>query len=158
MWSERPLAAPATLGPALRERVRFLARRRAAAEAATLAGADIAVLASDGVAPAPAPLVRAIAAGAVPVASRLRAYEELLADGERGLLFEPRDVVTFAAQLERLIDDPGCASGCERRRPLRAQLSCERVSTSSSRCTRSSPPGATTAAAQRSRAASHHGG
>jgi hypothetical protein len=39
------------------------------------------------------------------VASRLPAYEEALGDGERGLLFEPGDAETLAAQLDRLIDD-----------------------------------------------------
>jgi hypothetical protein len=41
----------------------------------------------------------------VPVASRLEVYEETLRDGEAGLLFEPNDVVTLGAQIERLIVD-----------------------------------------------------
>ena len=60
--------------------------------------------------PAPSPGPRFCArrcAGAVPVASRLPVYEEVLRDGERGLLFEPRDADVLAAQLSRLIDDPG---------------------------------------------------
>ena len=44
-----------------------------------LAGADVLVAASDGVAPAPGLIARAQAAGAVPVASRLAVYEEMLA-------------------------------------------------------------------------------
>ena len=52
--------------------------------------ADIVVAASVGQAPAPGVLVRALGAGAVPVAARLPAYEEVLRDGELGLLFEPR--------------------------------------------------------------------
>ena len=40
----------------------------------------------------------------IPVASRLPQYEEALADGDRGLLFEPRDTDTLAAQLTRLIE------------------------------------------------------
>ena len=40
-----------------------------------------------------------------PVASRLPVYEEVLRDGERGLLFEPREADVLAAQLSRLIDD-----------------------------------------------------
>jgi predicted metal-dependent phosphoesterase TrpH len=46
----------------------------------------------------------------VPVASRLPQYEELMLDGELGPLFEPRDAVTLAAQLERLLSDPGLVS------------------------------------------------
>jgi predicted metal-dependent phosphoesterase TrpH len=48
----------------------------------------------------------------VPVASRLPQYEEALADGDRGLLFEPRDTDTLAAQLARLVED----------QPLRSKL------------------------------------
>ena len=71
-----------------------------------LASADVVVCASNGVAPAPGLLVRALGAGAVPVAARLAVYEEVLREGERGLLFEPRDVETLAGQLRRLVDDP----------------------------------------------------
>ena len=69
--------------------------------------------ASNGVAPAPQMLLRALAGGAVPVASRLPLYEEVLGDGDLGLLFEPRDADTLAAQLARLVADA----------PLRKQLS-----------------------------------
>jgi len=41
----------------------------------------------------------------VPVASRLPVYEEALGDGDLGLLFEPRDLQTLAAQLTRLVRD-----------------------------------------------------
>src|SRR5919197_1046906 len=68
-------------------------------------GADVAVAASAGLSPAPQHVMRAVAGGAVPVASRLPVYEEVLAYGERGLLFEPRDTATLASQLERLIAD-----------------------------------------------------
>ena len=67
--------------------------------------ADLLVAASDGVAPAPGLIVRAQAAGAVPVASRLAVYEEALGDGEAGLLFEPNDLETLTAQLGRLVVD-----------------------------------------------------
>jgi predicted metal-dependent phosphoesterase TrpH len=46
-----------------------------------------------------------MAGGAVPVASRLPQYEEALGHGDRGLLFEPRDTDTLAAQLARLVGD-----------------------------------------------------
>src|SRR4029079_13316023 len=45
--------------------------------------------------------------GAVSVFSRPPQYEELVRDGELGPLFEPRDALTLAAQLERLLRDPG---------------------------------------------------
>ncbi len=105
VFSSRPLTAPATLGRALRERVRFVdARERTEAE--VLASADIAVVASEGLRPLPGILVRAVAAGAVPVASRLAAYEELLCEGHYGLEFEPGDVQTLGAHLTALLDDP----------------------------------------------------
>jgi glycosyltransferase involved in cell wall biosynthesis len=127
VWSARPLATPATLGRALRERVRFVDAGEQPEEA-VLRDADIAVLASDGVRPTPAVLVRAIAAGAVPVASRLPAYAELLGDGEHGLAFEPGDADTLAAHLRHLISEPKLI---ERQRAttrrLRASFSWSRV-------------------------------
>jgi predicted metal-dependent phosphoesterase TrpH/glycosyltransferase involved in cell wall biosynthesis len=74
-------------------------------EAAVLASADIVVAASVGQAPAPGLLVRALGAGAVPLAARLPAYEEILREGDLGLLFEPGDAETLTAQLTRLLTD-----------------------------------------------------
>ena len=71
-------------------------------EDAVLAEADVVVAASLGQAPAPGLIVRALGAGAVPVVTRLPAYEELLGDGDLGLRFEAGDVDVLAAQLERL--------------------------------------------------------
>jgi predicted metal-dependent phosphoesterase TrpH len=96
---------------AIRDRVRFVGPEHGS-EAQHLAAADIVVAASNGVAPAPQMLLRAMAGGAVPVASRLPLYEEVLGDGDLGLLFEPRDADTLAAQLARLVAET----------PLRTQL------------------------------------
>jgi glycosyltransferase involved in cell wall biosynthesis len=95
----------------LRERVSFLEPGHADSDA-VLEGADVVVLASAGGLPAPGLALAAIGARAVPLASRLDVYEEVLGDGERGLLFEPGDVDTLAAQLARLAGD----------RPLRERL------------------------------------
>ena len=105
MLSARGASASTPLRAELRARVRFLSPPEAD-EQRLLERADVIVCASDGLAPAPGLLLRAIAAGAVPIASRLPAYEEALGDGERGLLFEPGDVDTLAGQLGRLVDDP----------------------------------------------------
>jgi glycosyltransferase involved in cell wall biosynthesis len=105
VWATRPLAAPATLGRVLRERVRFLDAGQMS-EAEALHGAGAVALASEGIRTTPGTLLRAVAARAVPVASRLPAYEELLAEGRRGLVFEPGDAQTLAAQLERLLREP----------------------------------------------------
>ena len=72
-----------------------------------LASADIVVAASSGALPQPGLLARAGAAGAAVVASRLAVYEEVIGDGERGLLFAPREISTLAAQISRLLDDDG---------------------------------------------------
>src|SRR4029450_11798421 len=56
-------------------------------------------------------VLRAMAGGAVPVVSRLPQYEELLRDGELGLLFEPPAAPPLAAQLERLLREPDLLSG-----------------------------------------------
>jgi predicted metal-dependent phosphoesterase TrpH/glycosyltransferase involved in cell wall biosynthesis len=107
IWQRDPASAPPpTLSRRLRERV-TLAGPADGSEAQHLARATIAVAASAGTAPAPQLVLRCMAGGAVPVVARLPQYEELLADGELGLLFEPRDALTLAAQLERLLRDPG---------------------------------------------------
>jgi glycosyltransferase involved in cell wall biosynthesis/histidinol phosphatase-like PHP family hydrolase len=103
VWSRERGIQP-TLPRAIRDRVRFTSPADGT-EAQALASADIMVAASSGTAPAPQLLFRAMAGGAVPVASRLPTYEEALADGERGLLFEVRDALTLAGQLERLVSD-----------------------------------------------------
>jgi glycosyltransferase involved in cell wall biosynthesis len=95
-----PGGATPTLRGELRQRVRIVSEGERAATA------DVVVAASLGTIPAPGNLLRGLGAGAVPLAARLPAYEEVLAEGELGLLFEPGDVETLAAQLERLIVDP----------------------------------------------------
>jgi len=97
----------------LRDRIEVLTAEETTEEQ-VLAGADVVVAASVGQAPAPGVLVRALGAGAVPVAARLPAYEEVLREGELGLLFEPADVYTLTAQLERLLADAELRRGLER--------------------------------------------
>jgi glycosyltransferase involved in cell wall biosynthesis len=96
------VAGPVGLPAGLRDRVRF-AEPGEGARATVLADADVLVLASSGALPAPGLALAAIAAGVVPLASRIEVYGEVLADGERGLLFEPGDVEVLGAQLRRLI-------------------------------------------------------
>jgi len=108
-WEIRVLSArgpssSTALRADLRARVRFL--EPATPEAELLAGADVLVAASDGAAPAPGLVLRAIAAGVVPLASSLAVYEEVTGEAEHGLLFGARDVETLSAQLRRLIADP----------------------------------------------------
>jgi glycosyltransferase involved in cell wall biosynthesis len=126
VFSPRPLAVPATLGRAVRDRVDFV---DGSADADVLASADVIVLASEGVRPVPWTLVRALAAGVTPVASRLPVYEELLADGKHGYVFEPGDVETLAAHLARvLLADPRVREGRPaRERELGAKFSWSRV-------------------------------
>jgi predicted metal-dependent phosphoesterase TrpH/glycosyltransferase involved in cell wall biosynthesis len=112
VWSRLPGGDPAIpIARAIRDRVRFVGPADGS-EAQYVGRADIVVAASSGVTPAPQLPFRAMAGGAVPVASRLPQYEEALADGDRGLLFEPRDTDTLAAQLARLVED----------QPLRSKL------------------------------------
>jgi glycosyltransferase involved in cell wall biosynthesis len=106
VWSPRPLAAMPALGRELRRRIEF-ADGPTVSEADVLARADVLVLASEGVRPAPGMLVRALAAGLVPVTARLSVYEELLAEGRYGFEFEPGDAETLSRQLARLIGDRG---------------------------------------------------
>jgi hypothetical protein len=105
VWSPRPLAPPATLSRALRERLEFVDADQMP-EAQALSRADVLVLASEGLRPVPGTLVRALAAGVLPIASRLGAYEELLGQGEYGFEFEPGDAQTLGSHLHRAIDEP----------------------------------------------------
>ena len=116
VWSRLPDPQPAVpLPKTIRDRVRFVGPETGS-QAQHMAAADLVVAASNGVAPAPQMLLRALGGGAVPVASRLPLYEEVLDEGELGLLFEPRDADTLAAQLTRLVGDS------ELRRTLAARV------------------------------------
>ncbi len=110
VFSPTGAAPTGALRSRLRDRLTLLSADDTT-ENEVLAQADVAVAASLGQAPAPGLLVRALGAGAVPVAARLPAYEEVLGDGELGLLFEPGDVDVLAGQLERLIREPEVALG-----------------------------------------------
>jgi glycosyltransferase involved in cell wall biosynthesis len=122
VWLPDPAAvsSPLQLPRRLRERVR-LTGPADGSEADHLARAAIAVAASPGAAPSPQLVLRALGAGAVPVVAQLPQYEELLDDGELGLLFQPRDATTLAAQLARLVSEPELlarfAGAGERARP-----------------------------------------
>jgi predicted metal-dependent phosphoesterase TrpH/glycosyltransferase involved in cell wall biosynthesis len=115
------------LGRPLRDRVEFTGPGDASL-AAVLRSADIFCAASTGIAPAAHLLLKAKAAGAVALASRIPVYEEVLEEGEEGLLFERGDVATFSAQLSRLARDPGLRDSLRRRcLAHRDQLGWERV-------------------------------
>src|SRR4051812_33555940 len=111
IWSRLPdPQPPVPLARAIRDRVRFIGPKNGS-QAQQLAAADIVVAASNGSAPAPQMLLRAMGGGAVPVASRLPLYEEVLDDGELGLLFEPRDVDTLAGGRARAARGGGGRGG-----------------------------------------------
>jgi glycosyltransferase involved in cell wall biosynthesis len=115
------------LRASLRERVRFAGPEEIGRDE-LLASADVVVCASDGQAPAPDLLLRALAAGAVPLAARLPVYEEVLGEGERGLFFEPGDAEALAEQLERLLGDGGLRDRLRAAaEPVRGELSWTRV-------------------------------
>jgi glycosyltransferase involved in cell wall biosynthesis len=112
----------------LQARVKFRTPGELAIDEA-LAAIDVLVVASDGAVPAPGLLLRGLNAGAVPLASRLAVYEEALDEGASGLLFEPRDIDTLAAQLQRLVADRTLLRRLHAAAaPARARLSWERVS------------------------------
>jgi glycosyltransferase involved in cell wall biosynthesis len=108
IWSARSSSTPPPLSRTLRDRITFL-DGETATEQDALAAADVVVLASDGLRPTPGTLIRALGAGTRVVTSRLPVYEEVLADGERGLLFEPGETETLTAHLERLTRPGGGA-------------------------------------------------
>jgi predicted metal-dependent phosphoesterase TrpH/glycosyltransferase involved in cell wall biosynthesis len=98
---------------ALRDRVHAVAPGTASPEA-LVAAADVACVTSGGPTAAPWVVRAALASGTVPVVSHIGIYRELVADGERGLLFGPGDVVTLAGQLERLVAEPALRHALER--------------------------------------------
>jgi predicted metal-dependent phosphoesterase TrpH/glycosyltransferase involved in cell wall biosynthesis len=102
-WRATVLTPAGVRTPALRSRLADRVEIVAGAETDVLAAADVVVAASAGQAPAPGLLVRALGAGAIPLASELPVYTEV-ADGH-GLLFPPADADVLAAQLQRLIED-----------------------------------------------------
>ena len=106
IWIEDPSVPSPRLNSRLSERVRILRPDQIAAED-VFAGAEVVVAASGGPQPAPSMIYAAFAAGAVPVASQIDVYEELLDpdDGERGLIFPCGDSLTLAGQIERLLRD-----------------------------------------------------
>jgi len=127
IWSAAPITVPSALGGRLRDRIELVDASRLT-ETQALARCEIAVLASEGIHPSPGTLLRALAAGVIPVASRLPVYEELLADGEYGLQFEPGDALTLASHLSRLISDPEARGAAhEKLRPLKRELTWRRV-------------------------------
>ena len=88
----------------LRDHVRYVTAEETS-EDELLQNADILVAASTGTEPQPALVGRAIAAGAVPLASGLSVYTDVVGEGERGLLFHARDPVALGGQLTRLLGD-----------------------------------------------------
>ena len=88
----------------LSERVRFVRPGTCSAES-LVSAADLVCAASGGSRPAPGLIRHAFNAGAIPVASRIDPYSELLGEEGVGLMFAVGDVITFAGQLERLVTD-----------------------------------------------------
>ena len=113
VFSPTGAAPTGALRSRLRDRLTLLSADDTT-ENEVLANADVVVAASLGQAPAPGLLVRALGAGAVPIAARLPAYEEVVGDG---LLFEPGDVDVLAGQLERAIREPALVERLREPRP-----------------------------------------
>jgi predicted metal-dependent phosphoesterase TrpH/glycosyltransferase involved in cell wall biosynthesis len=114
IWMPREEDLPPRLGRALREHVRFEGPATQSL-ADLLARADVLCAASSGVAPSAQLVLKSIAAGAVPIVTRIPVYEEVLRDGSDGLLFERGDVGVLAAQLARVIENPRLISSLRQR-------------------------------------------
>jgi predicted metal-dependent phosphoesterase TrpH/glycosyltransferase involved in cell wall biosynthesis len=100
-----PDATEMRIARRLRDRVHAVRSDEASPEQ-VIAGTDVLCVASGGPRPAPGLIRKSLAAGAIPVASYLPLYRELIGEGRRGLLFQPGDAMTLAGQLERLISEP----------------------------------------------------
>ena len=106
-------AASLRISRRLRERVEVIGPEQCD-PAELMARSDVAVAASGGPAPAPGVIRRALAAGAVPLVSRLPVYSELVREGELGPMFQPGDAETLAGQLTRLAEDPAALTAMRR--------------------------------------------
>jgi hypothetical protein len=106
VWIGDPAIATPRINRELARQVKFVRPGEVSSEQ-VIAGADIVCAASGGPRPAPGLIQQAFVAGAVPVASQISHYAELLEEQESGLMFPLGDEITFAAQLERLISSPG---------------------------------------------------
>jgi hypothetical protein len=95
-------AAELRVSRRIRERV-WVVGPRGADPDALIAAADVVCVASGGPRTAPRVVRKALATGAVPIASHIGIYEELTRDGELGLLFPPGDAITLAGQLGRVL-------------------------------------------------------
>jgi predicted metal-dependent phosphoesterase TrpH/glycosyltransferase involved in cell wall biosynthesis len=102
--TKSPSETPLRIARALRERIELVGPSAGSPEQ-LVAEADVLCAASGGPAPAPQLIRAALAGGAVPVVSRLPIYQELLGDGELGMMFVPGDVETMAGQIARLGTD-----------------------------------------------------
>jgi predicted metal-dependent phosphoesterase TrpH/glycosyltransferase involved in cell wall biosynthesis len=113
IWSPRADEVPPRIARALRERVRFTSGAEESLSS-VLARADVLCAASAGIAPSAQAVLKAIASGAVPLVARIPVYEEIVGDGDQGLLFERSDVTILSAQLARLIADDGLRDSLRR--------------------------------------------
>ncbi|HEX6116902.1 MAG TPA: PHP domain-containing protein [Solirubrobacterales bacterium] len=114
IWLERPAERPPVIPRAIRERVRICGPGDCA-PSELIGAADVLAVASGGSHAAPSLVREALASGTVTVASNIAVYNELLADGDAGLLFPPGDPVTLAGQLARLCGEEGLRRRLARR-------------------------------------------
>ncbi|MEN0015917.1 MAG: glycosyltransferase [Solirubrobacteraceae bacterium] len=105
VMSTRGPSATAPLPPELARQVTFLPAGDDAAEQDLLGWSDVAVFASDGAEPEPVGVVRAIAAGSVPIATRLAAHLEVIGQDDRGLRIDVRSPASIASSIEKLARD-----------------------------------------------------
>jgi predicted metal-dependent phosphoesterase TrpH/glycosyltransferase involved in cell wall biosynthesis len=114
IWLERPAERPPVIPKAIRDRV--VVRGPGDCEANELIdAADVLCVASGGPRAAPSLVRTALASKTITVASNIPVYNELLSDGDAGLLFPPGDPVTLAGQLARLCSEAGLRRRLARR-------------------------------------------
>jgi glycosyltransferase involved in cell wall biosynthesis len=94
----------------VRDRIKVIGPDQASL-AGLLSSSHVFCAASGGPSPAPSAVREAMAAGAVPVASTIARYTELVGDGQRGLLFPAGDPETLAGQIGRLAGDRALMAG-----------------------------------------------
>ncbi|MGB0120103.1 MAG: glycosyltransferase [Solirubrobacterales bacterium] len=104
IFSPDPGEVVVRISKSIRDRIKVIGPDQASL-AELLSNSHVFCAASGGPSPCPSAVREAMAAGAVPVASTIARYTELVGDGQRGLLFPSGDPVTMAGQIARLADD-----------------------------------------------------
>ncbi len=132
-YADRLRGLAAELG--ISERVRFTGFRTDVPH--LMASMDAVVLASTGFESLPTVLIEAMALGRPVAATRVGGVEEVIHDGETGLVVPPGDPDALAAAMRRLVSPEGAAFGAKAQADIKARFAPARFDQEIADCYRS---------------------